>query len=135
MSDPMSSYATFDLERRKVGMQYAVTRDAVLDVGEDYFRNQLMYRLTSYVMAHQLEKQTATNSVQVPSSWWQAFKLSAIEDGNPMFRRHKVKMRTLTIEAHFTAWAGFPECTMEFPKELGRARIYMENSSSARWDS
>lgn len=47
-------------------------------------------------------KRTHDVAVSVPASWWQHFKLTAIEWGNPFFDPTKVRMREIRRRVVFT---------------------------------
>lgn len=121
-------FTTIELQPRKVAVSSFVDRHLKASIGDDVMWDRLRYQLESYVMANQLESQTAMHRERVPATWWDAFKLSAIGDGNPFFDPEKVKYRNIELHTEYRVWATFPECEIEFPDTLGRPRIVIESN-------
>lgn len=127
MSDPfVPRYTEVQLDRRRVGASIAVTREVRYSVDADIMRDQLVHRLESFVLAHQLDAQVQTHTEEVPATWWQHFKLEAIRWGNPLFNPAKVRMRSLTLTTRFQPWVNFPDPQIAYPDILGPTRIAIE---------
>lgn len=98
------------LVRRVAKSRAAIIRNARLDVNvmEDWQIEQLLddvvYSFDALVLGKrqraQPEKVYFTTTVRVPASWWQAFKLSAIRDGNPFFDPEKVRFADAPVSGH-----------------------------------
>lgn len=123
-------YATIDLTMRQIyarkamsGHMIAKLPMAKLATYLDAFVDDLFATLSAHVLGHETGSETFTETLvtEQPESWWQAFKLSAIEWGNPFFDPDKVRIKqtahTVTVKA--TAFTAFPELPFVAPDNWG----------------
>lgn len=101
---------------------------------EDIALRQLVLSLEASVLAEKLVDEEVSETIQMPASWWQHFKLT-----NCYLNLHRdwimrycaerwpVKFEARTLRARFTRYAVFPESTLRVP-ELGQPVII------ERWD-
>lgn len=120
------------LEQRKVAVQLALSRDAQMELDEDFLGNKLLARMTSYVLAEQLVGDTktihCTKGYEFPSSPWQFYKQ---RHASSWWLGWLVARRPVRTEKHyqdrehevrFERYATYPESTLRAP-ELGRPVI------------
>lgn len=95
---------------------------------QEYLRlaaDEIVYQLEAAVYGQHVgtveRTETVTFEIEVPASWWQAFKLDAIKWGNPIFNPDKVKMTkiirhqrvTLTVDVKDV----YPDATIILPDD------------------
>jgi hypothetical protein len=89
----------------------------------------LELRMTAAVLSHNLGVRefdyTTGYTYKTPASWWQSFKLSAINDGNPFFKSAGVRWVEKTVtKTHmlpFSTKAIYPEANIN--AKLGKPVI------------
>lgn len=134
---------TVDLLTDEVAARMEVSRAMLmntrLDVTEDIVRDTLVASIRKRFLTYDHGTTPETHSewseveFTTPASWWQAFKLSAIRDGNPFFDPGKVRYRTETrgvrLSVTWSMRTGFPEMPMEIPNS-GRPFHYLKPAST-----
>jgi len=119
------------LQQMLVGAQFVADR-ASLEVEpafEDMVRDELCYRLRSYVLADHLAADEYKTTVErTPTSWWQHLK----RDHAPRWlkRRWPVRAERLTVTVKVDRYLTYPDAAIRTP-DLGRAYI-LEQVSDTR---
>lgn len=98
---------------------------AVQDVGHQLIASMIA-RVPGKIQ-HAIEYRTVECTSQEPASWWQAFKLSAIGDGNPFFDPAKVRMATrrhrMRVELQHQRHLVWPDAPLQM-RRYGEPVIY-----------
>ncbi len=63
--------------------------------GLQYRYDGMIYELVGLVLCGPKHSRVVELEVRVPATWWDSFKLAAIEAGNPFFDPAKVRYRTI----------------------------------------
>lgn len=82
--------------------------------------DELVHRLTSYVLSDRLVSDTYSKDYFVPASWWQHFKRDHLPT---IARRWPVKTERRTVTVQFDRYATYPHARIAIP-DLGRSYIF-----------
>jgi len=98
---------------------------ATIEIALSYELDAMVMYLRRFVYGDYIDEQIITKSYNesVPATWWDAFKLSAINDGNPFFKKEKIKYRliTVTVDVALRDYWAFPDMPSKYyPKDLGK---------------
>lgn len=139
---------TARLEAQMVSVQRALSahEQSIIPNSEwiarlDHLRDAMIVELRAHIYGHRHKpiRTSATRTIVTtqPSSWWQAFKLSAIESGNPFFAAEKIKYamtgHRLDVTASATPFTAFPDLPYPVQKAWGApVEILIEDPISVR---
>ena len=77
--------------------------------------------IRGYIYGDNIDERTIVRETKVPATWWQAFKLSAIRDGNPFFNHHKIIYQRVRLVVDMKKYWVFPEIDPSYyPEKLGK---------------
>ena len=84
----------------------------------------MVMTMKGYIYGDNIDERIITKShvESVPETWWDAFKLSAIKNGNPFFKPERIKYRlvTVTVSVELKKYWAFPNLPRKYyPKDLG----------------
>lgn len=126
------------LNRERVGVHRAISRyvleNAQFEVIEDEAYGMLL-RLVSEVLTERIVSETQTVHLDVPASWWDAFKQTYSDSWwlRRFVRRYPVKLTRLSNDVRFERYARYPNA--DIPKQvtpLGRPIIF-EATNKSGW--
>lgn len=107
----------------RTGMSSYVMRNAKLERWFDPMMDELVFTLHSHVLGHKVE----VTPVEVVfewahwPSWWQHCKNTLFPTFSRWLRRPpRLKLEKTTKIVRLDKYRTFPECTYDYPKELGR---------------
>jgi len=131
------------LEQIKVGVQQRVTDEVAttvrLSTWRDHMRDELVYRLTAFMLGEQLPPETIiehqTLVVAVPASPWQQYKQSHATRWwmRWLVRRRPVRevdhTRTAELRVDLRRYWAYPQAKIAMAERLGRPiRVAMTNT-------
>jgi len=87
----------------------------------DLEMHSLIFDFKGYIYGENIDEQEIVREKKTPKTWWDAFKVSAINDGNPFFNPHKIKYTTVRVAVELKKYWIFPELPKDrYPESLGK---------------
>lgn len=108
------------LDRVKAGVAAQLPTVSASLTGQlvDDLADQLTFRLTTLILAHQIVADTRTFTVPQPATWWQHLKHAHAPAW--MLRRRPVRYRDTQVDVSFTRWATYPHAGVpQLPDHYG----------------
>ena len=117
------------LEKLKIASAFALSPSVIhqmeLHRAEDFITENLVYRLSSYLLADELAPVAKDFTYETWASWWQHTKHALFPTFSAWARRPpKMARHTVTVEVR--NWATFPQATVVYPNDLGPVRIMQQ---------
>lgn len=121
LSNEQAWYSQKVLEHAQIGMQY-VASTAVFETQPEHLWNQVVLRMRAFVLRDHVASDTYEESVRVPATWWQMWKL---DHAPAWLRRHlnPVEYESLSVKVKVDRYLAYPDAAIRTP-DMGKAYIY-----------
>jgi hypothetical protein len=122
------------LDKRRVAVQNimpAGLKDVQAEEVRDWMYENLLVRLSAYVLTEQLADEYHPVSLGLPATWWQHLK----QDHAPEWfkRRWPVRFRKMTCQIHVRTSGTYPDMKMALPPGEFGDRVIIQELSTSPW--
>jgi hypothetical protein len=95
----------------------------------------MLLTLTAEVLRDHVVSETKRAELNIPSSWWQAFKQTYQNDWwlRRFVKRYPVVFTTMICSVHFDRYYNYPEAAIALPEDKFGKFIIYETTSVSDW--